>query len=289
MQPRAAAALSNGSGPTDLVERILASGLLVLAPHMDDEALACGGTILLHEDPARVHCLFATDGAASPAPLLPWLGKTDAGLAARRRRRPGMPRRCWAFHMKTSIPRPARRRLAPRRIVLEAALARSLERLRPEFVFAPFRFDVHPDHVALNRATRRAAAAGGPAHAAGVLRLPPAPRRAGGRRARRARADRVHAGAGYTGVATRKRAALDCYVSQATRLYDWQERPILTEDSLRQRCAEPECFLLSEPGAPLTEGFAGHVNRIRLATLAMRFGKRPKDRAVALARWALGR
>jgi LmbE family N-acetylglucosaminyl deacetylase len=282
--------LSNGSGPTDPVERLLASRLLVLAPHMDDEALACGGTILLHEDPARVHCLFATDGAASPAPLLPWLGKADAGLAARRRREArdaatmlGVPHENLEF---LDLPDGG---LALRRIVLEAALARSLERLRPDFVFVPFRFDVHPDHVALNRATRA------------VLRRLEAPpmlleyfvyhrlRGVPGGDVRGAIDRNFMLALDTRGVATRKRAALDCYVSQATRLYDWQERPILTEESLRQRCAEPECFLLSEPGAPLTEGFAGHVNRIRLASFAMRFAKRPKDRAVALARWALGR
>jgi LmbE family N-acetylglucosaminyl deacetylase len=37
--------------------------LLVLAPHLDDEALACGGTIASLPEKTRVHVAFATDGA----------------------------------------------------------------------------------------------------------------------------------------------------------------------------------------------------------------------------------
>jgi LmbE family N-acetylglucosaminyl deacetylase len=180
-------------------------------------------------------------------------------------------------------------RLAACRARFAAVLHETIMRLAPKFVFAPFRYDVHPDHVALNRAARV------------VLRCLSSPpvlleyfvyhrlRFVPGGDVRRAlRVDRL-VKIDTTTVAAAKRAALDCYVSQTTIGYPWQDRPILTEDSLRERCAEPESFLLTDPAAPLSEGIAAHVRRIRLATLAMRFGKRPKDRAVAFARWALGR
>ena len=273
-----------------MADRLLAGRLLVLAPHMDDETLACGGTMLLHRRKADVHCLFATDGAASPAPLLPWQGRADDELAARRRdeavaaaARLGLPSGNLHF---LALPDG---RLAAHRGELVEALARTVSRLRPEFVLAPFRYDVHPDHVALNRAIRK------------VLRdLPSAPvlleyfvyhrlRFVPGGDVRLA----LHPGRlvqmDTVPVAAQKRAALGCYASQATIAYPWQKRPILTEASLRQRCAEPECFLPTDPAAPLAEDIAADTLRIRLAASAMRYGKRPKDRAVALFRWALGR
>jgi len=172
---------------------------------------------------------------------------------------------------------------------LVAKLQEVISRLRPEFVFAPFRYDVHPDHVALNQAIRT------------VLRRLPSPpvlleyfvyhrlRFIPGGDVRLAlepgRLLELDAGP----VAAVKRAALDCYVSQTSLDYPWQDRPILTKESLRQRCAEPECFLPTDPWAPLAEGIAGNPRRLWLATFAMRLGKRPKDRAFALVRWMLGR
>jgi LmbE family N-acetylglucosaminyl deacetylase len=272
------------------VDRILAARLLVLAPHMDDETLACGGTILLHAEKGAVHCLFATDGAGSPAPLLPWLGEVDAGLAEQRREEAhaaaailGVPPRNLHF---LGLPDSA---LAGRRGQLEAALAEAVADLRPEFILAPFRYDVHPDHVALNRATRTV-----------LRRLAPAPalleyfvyhrlRFVPGGDVRRALREDALLAVDTTPVAAAKRAALECYTSQTTLRYPWQDRPILTEASLCQRCAEPEFFLPTDPAGSLAEGFAGHPGRVRLATFAMRHGKQPKDRAVALARWMLGR
>ena len=285
----AGSASGNGAAPPGLLERVLAGRLLILAPHMDDETLACGGTILLHADRTMVHCLFATDGAASPAPLLPWLGTADPELVARRRQEAqaatrvlGVPEANLEF---LDLPDGG---LAARKAELESALGRAVSRLQPEFVFAPFRYDVHPDHVALNRAARA------------VLRRldgPPALleyfvyhrlRGVPGGDVRAALREDALLTVDAAGVADAKRAALDCYISQATLQYDWQDRPILAEESLRQRCAEPEVFLPTDPGASLDEGFAAHARRVRLATLAMRLGKRPKDQAVAFLRWALG-
>ena len=287
---------SAGPGPAviagrgNLLERILAGRLLVLAPHMDDEALACGGTILRHRDRTLVHCLFATDGAASPAPLLPWFGKVDEGLAAERKaearaatKRLGLPEENLHF---LDLPDG---RLCARRRALESALTKTIDRLAPEFVFAPFRHDVHPDHVALNRAVRA------------VLCQMPAPpalleyfvyhrlRGVAGGDVRAILEPETLLAVEIAAVAEAKRAALDCYASQAQVRYAWQDRPILTEDSLSQRCAEPEYFLPTDPGASLGAGFRAHAHRVRLATLAMRLGKRPKDQVVAFVRWAIGR
>ena len=42
-----------------------ANTVMVLAPHMDDETIGCGGTLIKHvEDGTKVHVVFMTDGAA---------------------------------------------------------------------------------------------------------------------------------------------------------------------------------------------------------------------------------
>ena len=48
------------------VDALLSSNVLVIAPHMDDEILGCGGLMLLHEDKRRIQCIYASDGSKSP-------------------------------------------------------------------------------------------------------------------------------------------------------------------------------------------------------------------------------
>jgi LmbE family N-acetylglucosaminyl deacetylase len=273
-----------------LLDRLLSGRLLVLAPHMDDEALGCGGALLMHADKPSVHCAFATDGAGSPAPLLPWLGRADDDLAGQRRAealaaaaRVGIPAANLRFF---DLPDGG---LSRRRRVLEAALTEVLAAVRPEIVLAPFRYDVHPDHTALNRAARA------------VLRKLAEPpvlleyfvyyrlRFVPGGDVRRAIRQGALLEVDIRPVAAAKRAALDCYASQTTVRHSWQDRPILTPESLRERCAEPEYFLPADPAAPLGQDVAAHHLRIHFGSLAMRHGKRPKDRAVAFVRWAFGR
>jgi LmbE family N-acetylglucosaminyl deacetylase len=257
---------------------------------MDDESLACGGTMLLHSRKSDIYCLFATDGAGSPAPLLPWTGQVDPDLASQRRREAA------AVAAKIGIPEANLRfldlpdgALAARRAELVAALDKAIAAIRPTFVFAPFRYDVHPDHTALNSGARTVLRA---MAAAPMLleyfvyhRLRYAP----GGDVRRALEDAALVVVDTAPVAAAKRELLDCYASQTTVLYPWQERPILTEESLQRRCAEPEFFLPAEPAGAMSAGFASHRRQIQLACLAMRFGKRPKDRALAFLRWIVAR
>lgn len=276
--------------PAGLTGSILAGRILILAPHMDDEILACGGAMLMHTQKANIHCLFATDGAASPAPLLPWMGTADAGIANQRRREAiavagkiGIPESNLTF---LDLPDG---RLSSRRSQLAAALEDVLGATRPEFVFAPFRYDVHPDHTALNKVARavlrtmEAAPAMLEYFVYHRLRFVP------GRDVRKALDRSLLVTLDTSTVAAAKREALDCYRSQTTVQYSWQDRPILTGESLRIRCSEPEYFLLAHPAATLSEGIAAHRRRIQFACLAARYGKRPKDRVVALMRWLVNR
>jgi len=60
-------------------------GLVIIAPHMDDEILACGGTIAQLPDKHFIHCIYATDGSQSPMPVYPWQGKVTVHLPSIRK------------------------------------------------------------------------------------------------------------------------------------------------------------------------------------------------------------
>ena len=46
------------------------SGIVtIVSPHMDDEALACGGLIAHLPDKNHIHIIYATDGMKSPVPI----------------------------------------------------------------------------------------------------------------------------------------------------------------------------------------------------------------------------
>ena len=132
--------------------------MVIVAPHPDDEVLACGATLAMHAARDGESLLVAvTDGEASHHDTPDRATRT---LAERRRRerRPG--------------PDPARRSF---RVVIRLALPdghvdrhvleladRLTACLRPnDVVFATWRHDGHPDHEATGRAAASARAATG--------------------------------------------------------------------------------------------------------------------------------
>ncbi len=264
--------------------------LLVLAPHMDDETLGCGGTLALHSEPSRVHCLFATDGSRSPVPLLPWTGKIDPELPTKRRAEAiaalaelGVSSDNLIF---LNLPDG---RLTRHQDTLADKLSEAVRMLRPDVVLTPFRLDAHPDHVILNRMTRRVLRKleDRPAFAEyfvyNRLRLLP-----GGDIRRFLRPSSLIRIETAASAATKMRALLK-YQSQVTITQSWQERPILTPESLRERCGTPEYFMFSDPEEGLLEPFPRRRTRILVAYLAQRYGKRPKDRLLASVYWLGGR
>jgi LmbE family N-acetylglucosaminyl deacetylase len=263
--------------------------ILALAPHMDDETLGCGGLIALHSDPGRVYCVFATDGSRSPAPLLPWLGKPDDNLPEKRKHEAiaalgelGVPDKNLVF---LDLPDGKLSRHQGR---LADRLSDTIQMLRPDIVLAPFRLDVHPDHVALNRAARSILRkTADPPHFLEYfvyfhMRLLP-----GGDIRRCLRTESVIR-IDVSEVSQAKMRALRNYDTQIRVSHDWQDRPILTADRLRDRCSDPEIFIESDPNAPLLDVFPRHKLRIMCAFLAQRYGKRPKDQLAALLRWLRG-
>jgi LmbE family N-acetylglucosaminyl deacetylase len=131
---------------------------LVLAPHPDDETLACGGTMaLLARRSCDVRVLVVTDGDAAKVALA-----TDE---VRRRRRAEVTAACAALGVAPPVllgfPDG---RIGARVGAVAAEIAAHLADHAPDLVLLPWFGDGHPDHRAVNDALATAAARhGGPA------------------------------------------------------------------------------------------------------------------------------
>jgi LmbE family N-acetylglucosaminyl deacetylase len=265
---------------------VLFSGrLLLAAPHMDDCILACGGTMSRLPHKERIHVVYASDGRASPAHPLPWRRPRDSRLADLRMAE------AQAALAYVGVP-PANvhflglpdGRLTHHRRTLERCLRELIRQIEPDHILAPFRYDRHPDHLAVNHAVTGL----GPALAAELYeyfvyyrwRLLP------GRDVRQYVAPEQLQAIDITAVAARKRAALAHFHSQTTCFYGWQARPNLTPAFLHQVCGEPEIFLRytgETSGAAVFTRAAAWIRLVHRLEPAL---KKSKDRLVALGQLA---
>jgi LmbE family N-acetylglucosaminyl deacetylase len=152
-------------------------------------------------------------------------------------------------------------------------------KLKPNNILMPFRYDRHPDHVALHRATLQALECLTPRIQ--VLEyfvyyrwklLPEKDVR------KYVRPDHLIAVNIQAGSES-KRRALDCFQSQTTKFFPWQYRPNLTRAFLDEVCREPELFLRHDPSFPERSIFTRAHTWIRVAHVAEPLLKRWKDEA----------
>jgi N-acetylglucosamine malate deacetylase 1 len=128
--------------------------VLVLAPHMDDETIGCGGTLALHaRRGAHITVVFLTDGRKGSSALAGLRGaeleRGQAELVETRRREAQRALRQLGIHHMVCLGAEdgalsacswASERLRP--ILLEA---------RPQLVYVPFYLEEHADHRAASR------------------------------------------------------------------------------------------------------------------------------------------
>jgi N-acetylglucosamine malate deacetylase 1 len=285
---RPAQPASSDVSPVDPNE-VFPGVVLITVPHMDDEALACGGTIARLADKRNLHLVYATDGMKAPEPILPWIDAITPDLGDIRRaesvaamRVLGVPSDNISF---LDLPE---RGLEHASVTLEERIVEVFERVKPEHVLTPFRYDRHRDHIALNAAVTRAISKASWSiqlweyFVYHYWRLLP-------RRDVRQYIGREHLRqVTIEGVSTRKRAALECFTSQTTRFYKWQARPNLTAALLDQVSHEPELFLKYDAAHPGASVFRSGVPWIRIAHRLESPLKRYKDRVVAVSRRLLG-
>jgi LmbE family N-acetylglucosaminyl deacetylase len=240
--------------------------ILFVIPHMDDEALACGGIIAKLPQKEQVHLVYVTDGMKSPAPIVPGTDAIHADLGEVRVQESvlamsllGVPKENLRF---LRLPEGELKFHAPR---LKQELLSSIASLRPDHVFIPFRYDRHLDHLAINRVVLDALHQG--IYKAQVVeyfvyyrsRLLPK------RDIRKYIQPHHLIKIDIEDVSKQKKAALDCFTSQTTIYYAWQTRPILTNALLEEECQNPEYFLLYNPSFPGATVFASTVLWIRIA------------------------
>lgn len=112
--------------------------VLIVAPHPDDEAVGCGGTLLMHVDCADTVCIvIATDGRQSTAVLDPdqmaYRRRCEAMDATRlmqieRLEWIGLAEGAWSVS------------------TLKQHLGALIEAHQPDIIYAPSRIDFHPEH-----------------------------------------------------------------------------------------------------------------------------------------------
>lgn len=264
--------------------------ILIAVPHMDDEMLACGGTIALLPKKDRIHAVYATDGMRAPAPIVPWRDTISPDLGEVRMKESraamgylGVPEENLEF---LGLPEG---RLGKNKRRLISALKETIERVDPSLILMPFRYDRHADHLAVNHAVMTICKEGaykGRLYEYFVYyryRLLPA-------------GDiRAYIGPQHLldvnieGVAALKRAALDHFKSQTTKFYAWQTRPNLTSQTLDRASHGPERFLRYDPAAAGPAVFDRCETWIRLAHRLEPVMKKRKDQIVALWTRGLGK
>jgi LmbE family N-acetylglucosaminyl deacetylase len=259
--------------------------LLVAAPHMDDEVLACGGTLAQLADKEQVFVVYATDGSRSPVPIFPWQGSVSPDLPAIRAQEARA-----ALHVLGIAEDHAHflgladGRLGAYRVRLCHSLGALIRQIAPAHILIPFRYDRHPDHLALGRAVIDIFK--GQPNSASLTEyfvytrwqlLP-------GKDIRKhIRPEHLTAIDIQAYSSTKKRALL-CYKSQTTHFFDWQDRPILPEQRLDETSNTPELFLRYQPAYPGAAVFSRSRLWVRLVHRIEPPLKRGKDRAAALWR-----
>jgi LmbE family N-acetylglucosaminyl deacetylase len=240
--------------------------ILIVAPHMDDEALACGGLIAKLPLKEHIHIIYATDGMRSPSPIFPGRDSISPDLGEVRVQESksamgllGVPEKNLHF---LRLPEAQIRKYIP---ALEKMLWKIIDEIQPHFIFTPFRYDRHPDHLAINQVFSNAKLEG--FLTAQIIeyfvyyrsKLLPL------RDIRKYIKSNFLIELTIDDVAAEKRKALDCFTSQTTIFYPWQTRPILTSTLLDEECQNPEYFLLYDPSFPGTAVFTNSIPWIRVA------------------------
>lgn len=140
-----------------------------------------------------------------------------------------------------------------------------IKRIAPQFIFVPFRYDRHLDHLAVNHVVVSDIEHG---FLSSQLieyfvyyrwRLMPK------RDIRKYIKPQFLYRLDIAYVSKLKRQALDCFTSQTTIFYPWMTRPILTPTLLDEECQNPEYFLIAPGSLTGTEVFRGPRPWIRIA------------------------
>jgi len=128
--------------------------ILVLAPHMDDEVIGCGGTLYKHiRNGDKVTVVYMTDGRNGSSTI-----KYFAGEERRRREMEIVEIRKWEAQMamktlgiKEGIFLDGEDGNLSSTHEMQSKLRQVLDSIQPDVVYLPFFLEEHPDHRATSK------------------------------------------------------------------------------------------------------------------------------------------
>lgn len=120
--------------------------VLVIAPHMDDEVLGCGGTIARHVDEGAdvTVCVVANRAYAH---------RYDDRLIEREKSACEAARRCLGYQRLVYLGLPDEQ-LDAKQIDVIVPIEGAVSEARPDIIYIPHRGDYHQDHRAISDAVR---------------------------------------------------------------------------------------------------------------------------------------
>jgi LmbE family N-acetylglucosaminyl deacetylase len=262
------------------LSQALAEGVtLVIAPHMDDAVLGCGGTLANLASQANVHIVYATDGARSPVPDSLTAAQPSAELCAIRTAEAKKalsiigipPSNIHFFNFPDG-------ELKRHHSEFCQAILRLIKTVQPKHILIPFRYDCHSDHIAVNQLTTEVVNAQPVAIEIFeyfiYYRLQLLPKKDIRQyiRPQYLISSDIHA------RTAQKRTALDAFKTQTTRFYAWQPRPLLSAELLDEVCTQPELFLRTSAISKPHRLFVGGNQLIPLITRLEPTLKKAKSR-----------
>lgn len=248
------------------LQHLSSSTIVIVAPHMDDEALACGGLIAQLPNKDRIHLIYATDGMKSPAPIIagrdeisPDLGKIRMQESRDAMKLLEVPEQ--NLHFLCLPEAELQKNIASLRILVREKITS----IAPQYVLVPFRYDRHLDHLAVNHVVvddiKQVFIKVQLIEYFVYYRWRLMPKRDIRKYVKSQFLYRLD----IASVSALKRRSLDCFTSQTTIYYPWMTRPILTQILLDEECQNPEYFLIAPASSSGTAVFAGPALWIRLA------------------------
>jgi LmbE family N-acetylglucosaminyl deacetylase len=263
-------------------QSIFRGTVMVAAPHMDDEALACSGTIacLPHKD--LIYLVYATDGRKSPAPLLTWQGSPPPELSTIRMQEAreamavlGIPEKNLHF---LGLP--------------ESDLKHNQAQLKQALIADPgHKTDCASSHSGMTATRSSGLKSCYPPRLDDenidgdfrILHLQPLQAFIRWDIRKFIQADSLLE-VEIRPFTDLKKRAINCYISQTTKFYSWQDRPILKSERIEELAKAPEIFLRYDPDRPGAAIFARSAFWIRFVHRFEQFIKIKKEQALSVLR-----
>ncbi len=126
--------------------------VLIAVPHMDDCVLGCGGTIAQIPDKRNIYIVYTTDGRESPKPVFPGIDLVNIDLAPVRANEARaalgslgvLPDNIHFLDLPDG-------KLHAHKSTLYQTMLAFIKEINPKYIFVPFRYDRHKDHLTLNQ------------------------------------------------------------------------------------------------------------------------------------------